>query len=61
MVILLDLPFRLLVGSYVVSRMWAIPVLERPSTGLPTPIRATRLQVDRCLGDNMVHVYMGLS
>lgn len=32
----LDLPFRLLVGSYVVSRMWAVPALERPSTDLPT-------------------------
>jgi hypothetical protein len=32
----LDLPFRLLVGSYVVSRVWAVPALKRPSTDLPT-------------------------
>lgn len=39
MVIPLDVPFRLLVHSLAVGRVRTVPALERPSAGLPAPIR----------------------
>jgi hypothetical protein len=35
MVIPLDFRFHLLIRSFVVSRIWIILALERPSTGFP--------------------------
>lgn len=43
MVIPLDLPFRLLVLSFAVSRMWVVPVLERPAIGPMILSRVARL------------------